>query len=400
MSINESTIKQQLRSFQQEFRSSSEPNQTLFDIIGRSTQEEDWQQLLAYFLRPAKGHGFGSEILESFLNTVETQTQISGLDGSPETVRVDVEVQTPSKRRVDLLLSQEDSWFLCIELKVRASEHQDQTVSYVEAEYIGTRAKSSFPDSGHHYLYLTPDQADQPTSEDFEHLDWSVLEENWRNVLEKHRSEDGTFPSRGVAQFAEFLVMIRSEAGSPLTEMERYYRDVASARRAYEELATSLATALEKGVQQKTDGRDPLRIRRKRRGFPQFDHGKYNRIEVDKPLWQAGRSKSTILFEFNFHLRPHLGPGETQQRPSVAINLDIRGGADLKTTLREKFKSRVEPDLYRQHGFGRPHTNTKWHFLTKEVLLDETDTPVSELLEAFDVLYQFEPVLDEIAVVS
>ena len=397
MIVNDSIVMTKLESFQQQFRQSTEPSQTLFDIIGRSTREEDWQRLLAYFLRPAEGHGFETTLLDIFLRTIENNTSITGLDGPRESIRIDVEVQLPSKKRVDLFLSQEGQWFLCIELKVEATEHDEQTISYVNADYIGTRAKSNFPTEGHHYLYLTADAADKPRADEFEHLTWNVLEERWRHALEQKRGEDGSYPTRGVAQFAEFLTILRTEAGEPLTGMETYYRDIPTAKRAYENLARSLAAELEQGIRARTKGRNALRIRRKHaNAFPEFAKSR-DRLEIDKPFWQVGRNKPTILYELNFHLHPYQGPGETQHRPSVAVYLDIRGGNKLKQALRESFENSVTPDRYRSHGFGQPHTNTKWHFLCKEVMLDETDTPVTDLLEAFDVLYELEPVLDKIA---
>lgn len=397
MTVNESTTQDHINSFQQHFQNHKEPNQTLLDVIGRSTEEVFWQQLLTYFLRPANGHGLEADILETFLRTVEDNTSISRLIGPLETIRVDAEVQTQSKKRVDLFLTQEDEWFLCLELKVHAKEHDGQTVAYVETDYIGTRAKSSFPPEGHHYLYIAADAADQPTAEQFEHLTWAVLEEQWRDVLEQRRSDDGSYPTRGVAQFAEFLAMLRAEAGEPLTGMETYYRDIPTAKRAYEDLARSLAAELEEGVRARTERTNALRVRRKPgRTFPTFEQNK-DRLEIDKPLWQAGRSKPTIMYEFNFHLHPYYGPGETIHRPSIAVNLDIRGGATLKQELREDFKNRVDANQYRPHGFGQPHTNPKWHFLSKEVLLDETETPISDLLEAFDIIREFESILDSIA---
>lgn len=396
MSTTELVTREKLNRFQRELRSTGEPDQTVFGVIGRSTRERDWQQLLAYFLRPANRHGLGTDVLSTFLQTIVGGTDISGLSGSLDTIRVDVEVQTTSKKRVDLLLSQDGEWFLCVELKVTSEEHTGQTAAYVETEYIGTRQKANYPTNGHHYLYVAPDTDNRPDADAFEHITWTELEQAWHVLLESYLSEDSQYPTRGTAQFAEFLAMVRAEAGAPRTGMDAYYRDVESAERTYNDLANSLATAIEAGIRERTEGNDPLRVRRRQGNFPQFTHGKYNRIEIDKPGWTAGRSKATVLYEVNYHLRPHLGPGETQHRPSVALNLDIRGGTKLKQELREAFGERVDAEEYRVHGFGEPHTNSKWHFLTKEVLLDETATPVADILEAFDVLYGFEPVLDDI----
>jgi hypothetical protein len=397
MTTNESTVRSHVQEFKQQFRQSQEPNRTLLDVIGRATREEDWQRLLAYFLRPANSHGFEDAILEAFIRTVEAETEISGLRGPLDSVRVDVEVQTASQDRVDLLLTQADEWFLCVELKVNAAEHGTQTVSYVETDYIGTRSKGDFPPDGHHYLYLTADGDDQPTANAFEHLTWTAVADEWQSVLDRHQNGDGSYPNRGAAQFAEFLTTVRTEAGEPLSGKESYFRSIPNAKRAYEKLSRSLGTELKRGVRDRTRNGAALRIRTQpTRSFPNFERPK-DRVEVDKPLWQVGRNKPTILYEINFHLQPGQGPGETSHRPSVGVNLDIRGGSKLKQSLREGFKNQVSADRYRPLGFGQPHANTKWHFLSKEVLLDDTDTPVSDVLDAFDVLYGFESTLDELA---
>lgn len=395
MSYETDPVAEKVERFQSYIRPAEEPHRTIPEIMGRSTRERTWQDLLAYFLRPANGHGLGTDPLASFLEMVQKNTPVQSLGGDPETVRIDTEVQTGEADRVDIFLTQEGLWFLCLELKIHASEHGEQTAAYVDTEYIGTRSKAEYPTEGHHYLYLTVDDSDRPTATAFEHLTWDRLLRAWETLLPEYM-DSGRYPNRGVAQFAEFLALIRAEVGDPLEGLETYYADVQAAKRAHEDLSRALADELTAGVRQLASERQALRIRIKNNRFPQFAEGKYNRIEIDKPPWQAGRSKPTVCIELNFHLRPHLGPGEIRHYPSVAINLDIRGGQKLKHGLRTAFNERVDKSEYRSEGFGEPHTNTKWHFLTTEVVLDETENPVEAVLDKFEVLYGFEEVIDEI----
>jgi len=399
MGSTEKTITEAVQTFQRQLRDGDEPSETVLDVIERSKREDAWQRLLAYFLTPSRDHGYGDEILVSFLHTVERNTAIRGLDGPYDSVRVEIEKTTSKGDRIDVLLSQPEQWFLCIELKVEAAEHGEQTKSYVDAQYLGGRDTSQFPPAGRHFLYVSQAGVGDPVADEFETITWEQFLQRWENVVDYHRTAEGAYPTRGIAQFGEFLAQIRKEAGEGTGNMEHFYRDMSRAKNAYESLARTLAEHLEHGVREITDeGNTQLRVRRKpARGFPRFEHGAPNRIEIDKPLWQAGRDKPTVLFEFNFHLKPHIGPGDSQRSPSVAVNLDIRGGRSLKRGLREGFRARVQDERYRNNGFSRPHANSKWHFLSKEVVLDETDQPLSDLLDSFRTLYQFESDLDQLA---
>jgi|GEM_PF-5125734 len=398
MQSTEEDIIQSVQAFQKELRDSEEPGDTILDVIGRSTREDAWQRLLAYFLTPARKHGYGDQILVSFLHSVERNTAIQGLDGPYDSVRVEIEKTTSKGDRIDLLLSQPEQWFLCIELKVEATEHHEQTKSYVDAQYLGGRDTSQFPPGGRNFLYVSPADAEEPVADDFETINWKHLLQRWDTVLDYHRTDQGAYPTRGIAQFAEFVAQIRKQVGEGTGSMEHFYRDTSRAKNAYEELAGTLTENLEHGVREITDsGNTQLRVRHKpARGFPCFEHGSPNRIEIDKPLWQAGRNKPTVLFEFNFHLKPHIGPGDNQHIPSVAVNLDIRGGQSLKQELREGFEALVRDERYRSSGFSRPHANSKWHFLSKEIYLTETEQPISDLLDSFCTLYQFETELDQL----
>jgi len=394
MSSRTEAVDEKVNNFQSYIRPAEEPHRTIPEILGRETRERTWHDLLAYFLRSTNGHGLGTDPLAEFLKTVRRNTAIDPLGGDLETVRVDTEVQTGEEDRVDLFLTQEKQWFLCLELKVRSAEHAGQTAAYVDTDYIGTRSKADYPAEAHHYLYLTVDDTDAPTAAAFEQLTWDRLLCAWETLLPEYM-DSGRYPNRGVAQFAEFLALVRVEVGDPLEGLESYYTDVQAAKQAHEDLARALAERLKTGVRQQASERHALRIRTKSGRFPQFTEGKYNRIEIDKPPWQAGRSKPTVCIELNFHLRPHVGPGEVQHYPSVAVNLDIRGGQKLKQDLRTAFRNRVDKSEYQPEGFGEPHTNTKWHFLTTEVVLDEVDEPVEAILDKFEVLYEFETVIDK-----
>jgi uncharacterized protein YgfB (UPF0149 family) len=397
MGIDEQTISELIETFEAEIQSTAEPHQTLFHVINELARESDWQHLLAYFLDPGKGHGFDTEILSAFLHTVEERTEITNLDGPLNSIHFDVEVETSSNSRVDLLLSQEGAWFLCIELKVGASEHYHQTVDYVNASHIGGRAKSNYPTDGQYYLYISTDKTNQPSADEFVGLTWTPFEEAWQRLLNRRRTEDGGYPTRGIAQFAEFLEMIRSEIGDSQEEMQSYYRDLQTAKEAYESLIRPYSITLERGVRDRVSNPEKIRIRRRPSStFHEFQEKK-TRIEIDKPLWESGRGKPTILIELNFHIRPHAGPNTTKQRPSVGVYLDIRGNNQLMESLRSDFNKRVDINRYRSHGFGEPYAPNKWHFLHKEVLIGDTKTPIEDVLDSFEILWELEDELDVIA---
>ncbi|WP_241981595.1 PD-(D/E)XK nuclease family protein [Halorubrum sp. GN11_10-6_MGM] len=105
-----------------------EPPPTTLQLLDRSRQEGDWQQLLAYFLNPEAPHRLNHAVLEQFLRGLQRRDNIdfkfSRFD--IENVQVATEVPVPDGR-IDLLVWCEEKWFILCELKIDASEGDGQT---------------------------------------------------------------------------------------------------------------------------------------------------------------------------------------------------------------------------------------------------------------------------------
>ena len=64
-------------------------------------------------------------------------------------------------RRPDAVIWASNKWFICWELKINASEGEDQTQDYVDAssfQSIGL-GKEDVPEANHHYVYLAPEDS-------------------------------------------------------------------------------------------------------------------------------------------------------------------------------------------------------------------------------------------------
>lgn len=53
-----------------------EPPPTTLQVLGRSHQERDWQQLLVHFLTPNTAHGLGPAVLEHLLMALSDRPEL------------------------------------------------------------------------------------------------------------------------------------------------------------------------------------------------------------------------------------------------------------------------------------------------------------------------------------
>lgn len=410
MTDSEEVVKRLLTEYQSEIRNPNDPTKTIVELIDPAIKAEDvprtegvWQELLVYFLNPHQEHGFGPDILHCFLNTIEEETSIRNLSRPTEGVTIEQEKWTSSGDRIDVLLTHNQSWFICLEMKVKAEEHQRQTKKYFDAKSIAGRSKSMFPDQGHHYLYLTLDETSANPHDSFDHLTWESLERGWRRILKEKTDDLERYPTLGAAQFAEFLRLIRHETMTDRQVGSEYYVNIDSAERGFTKLASNLSQHLVNGIEDRLPSDYVINVSSwgKGREFPEFSHTEpqndYNYIDIyHDPLWKAGRSKPAIVTEVHFLLRPHLGPPEYQLQPGVAIHFDIRGGKELKGQLRDVFESRGLHKELMSEGYGSPHINAKWHYLSKVIKLHETDTPITDILSEIEFLSSYFDTIDEI----
>ncbi|UPV73927.1 PD-(D/E)XK nuclease family protein [Halorussus limi] len=188
-----------------------EPPPTTLQVLGRSTQERDWQQFLVHFLTPDAPHGLNHALLEHVLAALsdrdDLEYEFSRFD--IDDIQIAQEVAT-SDGIPDVVLWASDEWFICWELKVHASEGDDQTPRYVGVDSfdgIGLD-KSEVPVDGQHYVFLAPESASSPDAEEFVHVSWEWLAAELQSFLVESYDE---YPARTTAQLKDFVDTIRSE---------------------------------------------------------------------------------------------------------------------------------------------------------------------------------------------
>ena len=219
-----------------------EPPPTTLQLLNRSRQEGDWQQLLAYFLNPEAPHRLNHAVLEQFLRGLQRRDNIdfkfSRFD--IENVQVATEVPVPDGR-IDLLVWCEEKWFILCELKIDASEGDGQTKKYASAETFQNvdLDPSAVAEPRRQYLFVTPDGS-RPESEAFVAVEWSWIASQLRAVLD---SDYGSYPVRTTSQLDDFVDTIDTEL--TMTEHERneaakadlyvdHYDELAEVTRAFE----------------------------------------------------------------------------------------------------------------------------------------------------------------------
>ena len=200
-----------------------EPPSTFLQILGRSHKEQDWQRLLFYFLDPDESHGFEHAVLEHVLRAFSDRADLdytySRFD--LDDIKIEQEVITESGRPDGVLWAGND-WFICFELKVTASEGEDQTQRYVDDrvfDSIGLR-KSDVPIEGHNYVYLAPRDASQAEADEFVHISWEWVASELQTFLSQSHGEH---PVRSTAQLDDFIDTVRNEL--TMTEYQENQRE-------------------------------------------------------------------------------------------------------------------------------------------------------------------------------
>lgn len=129
----------ELRTSLEALPSVSEPPKPTLRILGSANSEQYWNTLLAYFLGPSQPHGFGADLLKSFLDTMQRETNIDleYFHRDIESVTVETETTTPHGNRFDIVIRAPETWFVWIEAKVEAPEGTDQTQRYVCDTHVG-----------------------------------------------------------------------------------------------------------------------------------------------------------------------------------------------------------------------------------------------------------------------
>lgn len=124
-------------------------------------------------------------------------------------VELELEVST-SHGRPDAVLWSDEDWFICWELKVGASEGDNQTTAYASVDSFRSIGldKSNAPSDRHFYIYLAPSDAQPPEASEFIHVSWEWVASKLQScVAESH----GEYPARTTAQLNDFVDTIKSE---------------------------------------------------------------------------------------------------------------------------------------------------------------------------------------------
>lgn len=186
----------------------SEPPRTTLDILRIRTGEKYWNRLLRYFLNPTAPHGLKTDFLHAFLANIQAEIETSQLTNTDlREARIASEIQS-DEGRPDLLIWLQDEWFICLEIKVTASETGTQTREYASSTTLGPITVPEYTTEARHYVYLTKQTHCPPSSDLFTHVYWSDIQKLIGELLQ---NSHGRYPTRTTAQLTEFRDTIHDE---------------------------------------------------------------------------------------------------------------------------------------------------------------------------------------------
>lgn len=211
---------EELEDFVEQYLQLDRRTQRPIDIysILSGPREQKYQNTLKYFLDPGRPHGFGSTLLESFLECVGFHE--FNLAGQHIEIDDEVRVADPdSGGIIDLIicggsaLADHPRWAVFLELKVGAPEGSDQTTTYAEAdtwdvnwfdldELVVDRLENT------KYLYVKRAVADGPDDETdtFEPVAWADIVTSFERETGESLFE---YPNRSVIQFTDFMQSLK-----------------------------------------------------------------------------------------------------------------------------------------------------------------------------------------------
>jgi len=192
----------------------------IFSII-KGPKEAKFQYALEYFLDPKQPHGFKDTILKAFLELISEKESEHYRELSSRIKSHHVELQTEvgvygdedDEGRIDLIIAGGPSscdvpeWAIFIELKVGASEGEEQTRRYAIAgswnfKWFGKDTFNVKDLDECHYIYIRKENESQARSKDFVSLSWRDLVNAFKNKLDRGMFD---YPHRSVIQFLDFL---------------------------------------------------------------------------------------------------------------------------------------------------------------------------------------------------
>lgn len=231
--VNVEEIASDLNDFTQrvEVLTSREPIQQPWPtprILGRKNRERLWQRYLAYFSNPSRPHGFEGRFLEKVLEIFTEQDAFDQELFHPDWESIEVEIEaTGEEGRPDILIYQENRWFLCIELKVNAEYDPDQLERYTVATELGGINVKEYDADRRFYVYIDIDSpADFINHSETNHLFRLV---RWQDIVPAIDAvlspPSSHYPARTIEQLEDFRSTIASKTNMNEDDTVRQLKD-------------------------------------------------------------------------------------------------------------------------------------------------------------------------------
>ncbi|WP_239640201.1 PD-(D/E)XK nuclease family protein [Halorubrum coriense] len=378
--MSETTLETHLQDIEERLAGVDRPPTTTLDILGEAKRERYWEDLLVYFLDSSNPHGFGSDVLQAFLNAITAHDSTSLSSTRSDLGQIEVHSQVPTEDGVfDILLWCEDAWYVVIELKVDAAETGVQTRRYAQATELGDLDVSQH-DGVSEYVYLAPGNARSSKSETFVDISWESVVPYFEDVL---RTSHGQYPSKSYAQFADYLDTIQQTLNMD------DFTTISDETKLY----TEYADTIDRLVQAYEDDKNKVFNRLETAFFGELDgdHEEWtvnNRpntyINFAKKDWGNVAGSVTIEYELHVHLN--------RDHPDIRLRLDIERGD--KQQIRQQLHTKLnENELDRLENNGWEIVDSSYAYFAKSVPLD-TEQPDDSIRNAIQTLHSFRQIVE------
>lgn len=374
-----------LDELERRFQAIEQPPATSLEILGESGLERHWESLLAYFVNPAKPHGFGTTVLEAFVESVASLSETSISKDLPGLEEVKVRTQVPTTSGpVDLLLWVVDEWFICVEIKVHAGETGNQTIRYAEAPRIGSLIKSNHGGIGE-YIYLAPENSRLSSKSPFVELDWGDFIPHLEPLVSDNAQST---PELSRVQLSDYIRTIKRELNmgefTELSEETRLYAE-------YADTINAVAKKHHEEVEQLYDRLKNAFLFEFKSSDDVWDHrlsGNTKRtkgwryMQLYKTWWHSLDGGTKIEYE------PQIKADRIP--PEIRLRLDIEGGN--YPAVRKEVLERIGRETLTSMGWEFRDKNTE--FVGKSIPLD-FDNPNEAINESIEELRELHNVIGE-----
>jgi len=154
-------------------------NINYFKIIKKEKSETVHSDILAWLFNPQGNHNLQTTLLRRFASKENLHLTINQVKNA----LVKREFNLAGKKK-DILITDNSTFFIAIENKIRASQGDEQLESYY---YLLERKFWYIQNSNRHYYYLTPN-GDEPNHNKWKIIDYGLIKELLNDILAKTKS--------------------------------------------------------------------------------------------------------------------------------------------------------------------------------------------------------------------